>query len=229
MYKRQVVKLDYRKKDLTKFFSEYNSSVNSTQIIYNKAKKGDFFNLSLRPRVNTTSLSVKGPSSGFYDADFGKKSGFSFGVESEFVFPFNKNKWALLVEFDYQKFSGTSRYAVGHVSGGELLASIDYKYINIPLGVRHYFYLSEKSKIFANISYVASATLNSSMVLRKNDGSHFKTLWVEADANMAYGLGYKFNNKYSIEARVYTNRSVFNDSINSLYKNASIILGYTVF
>ena len=69
-----------------------------------------------------------------------------FGVETEFILAFNKNKWGVTIEPTYQYYKSEKKPS-------DVEAKLNYTSVEIPIGIRHYFYLSEKSKIFINASY----------------------------------------------------------------------------
>jgi len=117
------------------------------------------------------------------------------------------------------------------VSGGKLITIVDYNSIEIPIGLRHYFFLNQNSNIFTNIAYVFDLNLNSSIDFKRADDSNLRSLEIETQNNLAFGIGYKFNHKYSMEMRYQTSRKVLINyaSWNSDYKTLSIIFGYSIF
>jgi len=50
---------------------------------------------------------------------------------------------------------------------------------------------------------------------------------VKADAAFALGVGFRFKNKYSLEARYHTTRQLLNyDNVDSGYDSFAFIVGY---
>ena len=211
-----IKKIKYHKEDLTRFFVLYNQCMESTVINYHEKQKRDLFNFNLRLGLNSSSLSVTNQVSTFRNVDFGNKLRFSFGVEGEFILPFNNSKWAIVVEPTYQQFKSEQ------VSPNSM---VDYKSIEIPLGIRHYLFLNENSKIFINGSYVLDNVLNSKISYSNTD------IEITRSTNLAFGLGYKQNDKYSLEFRYHTSRNVLNSLVfyDSSYNTISLIFGYTLF
>jgi hypothetical protein len=117
------------------------------------------------------------------------------------------------------------------VSGGVLIASVDYSSIEVPLSLRHYFFLNNSSKIFINASYIFDLSSKSSIEFNRNDGSNLNSLEIETRNNLAMGIGYKQNDKYSLEVRYQTNREILGNYSfwSSEYKTLSIIFGYSLF
>lgn len=227
----KIENLDYKKSMLTNFFVEYNNCNNQEYVNYEEKQKRDLFNLTIRPRINNSSLTIQNFVSNSRNTDFENKISFGFGVEVEFILPFNKNKWAIAIEPTYQNFKAEKTTNVNNVSGGMLIANVDYSSIEVPIGLRHYFFLNNNSKIFINASYIFDLSSKSSIEFTRNDGSNLNSLEVETRNNLAMGIGYKHNDKYSLEVRFQTNREILGNYSfwSSRYKTLSIIFGYSLF
>lgn len=226
----RIEKINYSKTDLVKLFVKYNKCKSSDMINYEKDEPNLLVNLNLRPRLNNSSLNLKHYKSLYGDTNFENKLNFGLGIEAELILPFNKNKWAILVEPTYQSFNSELITETNNVSGGKLIAKINYQSLEIPIGFRHYFFLNEKSNIFINLSYAINFDLNSSLELSRADGSNLNVFEIDTSQNIAMGIGYKFKKKYNFELRYYTNRKILNNNLwSSNFKNTSIIFGYTLF
>jgi len=144
---------------------------------------------------------------------------FRAGIEAEFILPFNKNKWAIIVEPTYQ-------YYKSEIVGTTKVAKADYKSIEFPFGIRHYYFFNKNSKIFINGSVIFDFSFNSVI-----DLPYRKNLEVKPSPNLAFGLGYKYNDKYSLEIRSQSSREILDNYItwSSDYKTISIIFGYSIF
>ena len=225
-----IENLKYKKQSLVNFFEKYNTCNNLEYKVFDQSKK-DLFNLNIRPQIRNTSLAFQHDNTDNKDTDFGSKTGFAIGLEAEFILPYNKNKWAVIVEPTYQNFNVEKTSNVREVSGGILITSIKYSSIEIPLGLRHYFFLNNDSKIFLNASYIIDLGTNSIIEFERKDGSKLSPLEIETRPNAAFGLGYKHNDKYSLEIRYQTNRQFFGNDLSwtSDYKSIAVIFGYTIF
>ncbi|MCK5814341.1 MAG: tRNA modification GTPase [Flavobacteriaceae bacterium] len=228
----KVENLDYRRKELVRFFEEYNTCNTPEDINIKEKEKKDLFNLTIRPRLNSSSLTIQSPYD-YRDTDFGSKIGLNIGIEAEFILPFNKNKWAVIIEPTYyQNFNSEKTANVPNVSGGILIANVDYSSIKIPIGLRHYFFLNNNnnSKVFINFSYVVDIPLKNSIDFTRKDGSHLHSLETSAGRNFAMGIGYKQSDRYSLELR-YQNQDILAKyyTWSSDYKTLSIIFGYSLF
>lgn len=215
----KVENLSYQKNDIVDFFVEYNECNGEKNTNYEEKQKKDLFNLSIRPGFNNSSLSVQNSIYSSRDTDFDNEFGFRFGIEAEFIMPFNKNKWSLIIEPTYQYYKSEKETRNRNVKA-------DYKSIEIPVGIRHYFFLNENSKMFVNGSFIFDFSNNSIV-----DYSIGTDLEIKTRNNFAFGIGYKYNDKYSLELRYQTSREVLSDYIawSSDYNTFSVIFGYSFF
>tara|TARA_B110000093_G_scaffold157099_1_gene175191 strand:- start:2535 stop:3758 length:1224 start_codon:yes stop_codon:yes gene_type:complete len=227
----KIQSVDYKENDLVQFFTEYIECHKSKLINFEPKQKRDLFNLTIRPRINSSSLTIQNSVSNSRDTDFENKIGFGFGLEAEFILPFNKNKWAIAIEPTYQSFKFEKTTNVTNVSGGVLIVNVDYSSIEVPVSLRHYFFLNNSSKIFINASYLFGLSSKSSIEFNRNDGSNLNSLEIDLKNNLAMGIGYKQNDRYSLEVRYQTNREVLKNYYfwRSEYKTLSIIFGYSLF
>ncbi|MBN1989063.1 MAG: hypothetical protein JW783_06705 [Bacteroidales bacterium] len=226
-----ITKLSYERRSLKRIFIQYNSCNNYNYTNYEPKNKKDLFSLSLRPSISFSSLNIDNTTAKSFNTDFESKTTFRLGVETEFILPFNKNKWSIVIEPTYQYFKAENRTQVSYISGGELIKSINYQSIELPVGIRHYFFLSNYSKVFANISFISDFTLGSSSIdFKRNDGSTLNSLKIKPRKNFALGVGYKHKDRFSIEIRYQTRRDILGSYLSwySNYKTTSIIFGYSL-
>ena len=224
-------RLEYTSKDLEKLFIKYNECRSSDYTNFVPGKKRDWINLSLRAGINYSSLEINEFFSTVGDMDFGSSIGVRFGVETEFILPYNKNKWRIIVEPTYQSFNSEQSKATTGVPGGVLVSTVDYKSLEVPIGLRHCFYLNGQSKIFANVSYVFDFAFDSSIEFSKQDGSLLNGLDVSAKRNVAMGVGYNFKDRYGLEIRYYARRGILRrySRWSSDYRVLSMVLGYSFY
>jgi hypothetical protein len=229
--RQNVEYLRYSKREIEKLFLIYNQSAGSDYVNYESKQDKDLFHLSIRPGVNFSSLAIDDYLSSLRSADFGNNLNLRLGIEAEYIFPFNRNKWGLIIEPTYQSFKAKSIKEASTVVGGKILENVDYKSIEWPMGIRHYFFLNDKSKIFLNVSYnIDFFSLGSKIKITRNDGSVLYSLDINPNRNLVFGAGYKFKNKYSVELRYYTKREILRYVYwSSDYKTIAIMFGYTLF
>ncbi|MET3037447.1 tRNA modification GTPase [Chryseobacterium sp. NRRL B-14859] len=231
---KEIQNLNYRRSDLIKVFTQYNQCSNSQFVDYtikNNDEKRDFINLNIKAGVRSISAYTD-----FYNpyispnkVDFDNKAAFSIGLEVEAVLPFNKNKWAVFAEPTYQYYKSSKDFIINENTDSEKKATraIEYKSIEVPVGIRHYFFLNDKSKLFANAAVVFDIGMGNSVVTSEYDPKKIKS-----STNFAFGGGYKYNDKFILEFRVSTPRNLFTNSNTvgkSNYNSISLLLGYTLF
>ncbi len=217
-----IENVDFNKNELVRFFVKYNECTDQDFTNFEKKKKIDLIHLTIRPGFKTASLSVNNVGSIIPDVDFGNESGFRLGLEAEFTLPFYKNKWALIIEPTYQYFKSETEITAYFQPQN---VSIDYKSIELPLGLRHYMFLNDNSKIFLNAAFVVDFRKKTLI-----DYEMSSDIEIKSSGNFAFGIGYKYNNKYSVELRHQTSRDLLNYAgWRSNYIGTSIIVGYTLF
>ncbi len=221
--------LKYEKKDLVKIFTAYNQYQQARFKNYAPTLKKDVINVSLRPGVKSGRLVLQNATSYSSSTDFGAKLGIRLGIETEFILPYNNNKWSIILEPTYQQYKSEVTQESSNVSGGILISKVDCKSMELPLGVRHYFFLNNKSKLFTNLSLVMEINRNSYFELLRKDNPLLSAFKIQSRPNLALGFGYAHNNKYSMELRYGVSRNVLNSysQIDAKYKTISLIIGYT--
>lgn len=215
---KNVQNINYDESDLVDFFIKYNNCENAQSNVFKKDQKKSLFNLTIRPGIDLSSLELL-----YSGQNYDKQSsiiGFRFGIEAELVMPFHKNKWSVLLEPVYQSFKYDKE-----VYGQNML--VESKSITLPVGIRHYFFINNKSKVFVNGSYVMGISLDSKIDFDNGEDLEIKT----NKGNLAFGVGYNFKSKYSVEIRYLTNTDLIDGSTNweSNYNALSFILGYSIF
>jgi hypothetical protein len=224
--------LEYKKNDLVRFFTEYSECHNNDLVQFEPKQKRDLFNLTIRPRLNSSSLDIQNSISSSRNIDFGSKTGFGFGLEAEFILPFNKNKWAFAIEPTYQSFKSEKSTSTSIVSGGEILGEIEYSSVEVPISLRHYFFLDNTSKIFVDASLILDLSSKSLITFKRADGSSLNNdLEIDSRSNLAFGIGYKLHDKYSLQMRYQASRELLGDYAlwDGDFTTLSIILGYSIF
>lgn len=212
-----VKNLDYKKTELLNFFLKYNNCKEIEFTNFEDKVKPDLFNLNIRPGINSSSLSINNNVLfSTASTDYGNALTFRTGLEFEFILGFNKNKWAIIIEPTYQYFK-----AEGPNDTNSRNTDADYQSVELPIGLRHYFFLNDNSKCFVNTSVIYDFVFNSSV----------RNLEVKSDINMAFGIGYNYKKRYSLELRYQNRRDLLTSfpSWNSDYQTTSLIFGYTLF
>ena len=221
--------LKYDRKALTSFFVKCNQSSNVDFIDYVLLSRIKTFNLTLRTRLNNSSLKMNYGQDFLGNIDLGNKMGFGFGIEAEIVLPFRKGRWTIPIEPTYQSFK-TEKSIINRF-GATIIMDVNYQSIELPLGARRYFFLNEKSKVFINGFLVLDFNiLESSITAKTTAGFSLNTLKPQALANVALGAGYKYNDRYSVELRYLSNRNLAlrNPFLDTYYETLSAVIGFTL-
>lgn len=227
----KIRNLDYKSNILIGFFKEYNNCKNS-EIVEFTGKGKTVFHLSIRPRMNSTSMRYVNRTDKSLDIPFENKTGFSAGIEIEMLLPFNKGKWAIYAEPSFISYKSDETVEYKKVSGGILDVHAQYSALELGVGGRHYMYLSPESKLFLGFTYLMDFGVGENYLeRRRNDGSLFERIDIEGvKYRFGFSAGYKLMDKFSIELRAETKEKVYFSTYKDInYNNFSVILGYSFF
>ncbi len=219
--------LNYTIKSLKEFFKKYYECVNSDYITYESDAKRDVFNLNIRPGINYNNLEMNSSSK----INFKNIYVASIGAELEYILPYNKNKWSLLVETTGQMYNSESTNNDSYTFDGILISELDYKSIELSLGFRYYMFLNKHSKLFTNLSYNFDLVNHSSIEFFRSNGTSIQKLDSFARRYVALGAGYKLNEHWSAEFRYKLSNNILSDYLGwkAQYNTLSLTLGYTLF
>ncbi|WP_156950099.1 porin family protein [Maribacter antarcticus] len=219
----------YIKKSLQKIVKEYNTCVGQESSNVEKKREKTKFNLNLRPRMNYSSTMTPGPPFASANLTMNQKQSFGFGIETEIILPINKNKWSIIAEAAYQEFSNQNIFETSNVSGGIVNSTLAYSSIEIPLGVRHYMFLSKNSKLFINMAYTMDFTIKTEFEFTRADETVLRSGDFRTFGSFSGGFGYKYLDKFSLEFRLLTlsHRTIL--FADSEFNSYSVIFGYTLF
>jgi hypothetical protein len=220
----------YNKNSLEQFFQKYNECSNYNYENYEKRKKRNQFNLTIKTGLNSNNLLIHNSNVNSSKIDFGNQLTLSLGVEVEYILPFRKNTWSLVVETNYQYFKTEKNLENSNLAYGIIFSNVNFKSLEFPLGIRHYFYLNGTSKIFINASLIFDYTFNSSIGFRRSDSVLPLPLKIKPINNFAFGIGYKYNKKYIFEIIYQTKQELLSDYHywQSDYKTLSFVFGYSI-
>lgn len=205
-----IKRLDYNIEDLTNIFKKYNSCVSGDiEADYDEKTNKDIFNFRVKVGIGSATLDIETSS---LNKKFDNEFMYRFGGELEVLLPFNNDKWALLIEPSYQTYTYEEDTGLG----------LDYKTIEIPFGIRHYFYLNDDSKIFINAFYA--------LIFQKDSSFSMPNLELDMSNGQSVGIGYSFK-KLSLEGRYEFSRDLLRNYhyMNADYNQIALILGYQIF
>ncbi|HMG83939.1 MAG TPA: outer membrane beta-barrel protein [Ferruginibacter sp.] len=208
----------YKKADLLKIFNTYNGDDQQLNIVYVPKKiKRDIFDITLRAGLDFSFLNLKNQYLG--EVGMGSQTNFRMGIEAEYILPFNKNKWSIIFEPTFNQYNKTLVSTYG-------TTSIAYQGIEFPIGIRYYLFLNDRSKFFINAALGYTVRFNSNTEILSDTLGN-----ANSNFNLILGLGYKYNNRFAIEAR-YDGAEDLISRDNYWYSQSntfSFIIGYTIF
>jgi len=211
---------DYCQGDLERYFKKYNECMGDSFIFYDRKKNRAKFNLRITPGINYSSFSMftYSHSTTYRRIDFDGQTNFRLGLEAECILPFYKNKFGITLEPTYQYFNA-QKVTESNV------AEINYRSLELAVGIRYYLLLNEKTKIFIDglINSFASSNLNSNVDLDHS------TLKMNQKTNLALGGGIDYK-RISVELRYYSFQRILDANYNwtSDYNKISFIIGYNL-
>ena len=112
--------------------------------------------------------------------DYNTNNNFSFGVELEVRLPFDQNNWSVFISPNYQNVSeivGRKSFSEPNVANFDIMSSLSYSFIQIPIGFRHYFDVNDKLEIYAHLAYAQN------IVLDFDQSTQVESVTPESEAN----------------------------------------------
>lgn len=220
---KNVAKTKYKATSLAKLVIRYNKCANTDFTVFDTHKKEASVKFTIRPGVTLSSLELTNSVSDLEGGDFGKTTGLRLGIEIEYKLPFHKRRWSIVIEPTYQYLKTEKDVQLNSIPRK---LELDYRSVEMPIGIRHYIFLNEKSALFVNGSYIIELDPKS-----KFDFDSGTDLGINSDNNFALGIGYKFKNKYSIELRHQTKQNISKiySFWSTKFSTSSIVLGYTLY
>ncbi|MEM1340491.1 MAG: outer membrane beta-barrel protein [Bacteroidota bacterium] len=220
----RIARIGYTPKDLVSYFVAYNEDRQQPYENYferNTTKKVKL-HLSLRLGATGQSFVVDRPNRFTQDTDFGSTIGFRGGIELESILPFNKDKWAFFIGANYKNFDAETSF---DQEGVERNGATNFEVFDIPVGVRHYFFLNSTSKIFLNGSFNTVFIPASTVELQTRSD-----LMVGKTTGFAFGLGYNFDNTLGVEFRYNSYQDILEfTERTSTFQGISVVAFYQIF
>ena len=220
---------NYNKKDFVKLFTVYNNCKTGTSSSFTEEENKDTFHLSVKAGVRFSSLTMET----FVvnrSIDFGNNTGLTLGLEAEYIMPFFRNKWAFIAAPTYQSYEADAVFPEERYEDGSI--SVTYHSVELPLGVRHYFFLNDENKIFLNGSVTIDLLVGENGFKVNATADTYDEIEISTNTatNLSFGGGYSYKN-FSLEARYNLGRSLTGKSlsIGSTYNSFDLVFGYRFF
>lgn len=195
--------LSYNKKALVNYFIRFLECKNAGYVVYEGAqtKKGIF---RIKPGVHYTSMqfSIEEFSDALPNILFSPENSWSFGIEAEYILPYNKYKWGLFAESNFYAYQ-TDQVLVQPNQPTYENNGVDYKTIEFPMGVTHYMNLNKHHRLFVRTAFVPHIILKDSYIaFGGTNRSEFSP-----SSRVLFGGGYNYK-RISLEFRYYTNQNL---------------------
>jgi hypothetical protein len=236
MNREKIYKTSYTETSLVKYFKEYNECSDSEYVTYKSSKKTKT-NIKALIAGNFSSLELSNNNRSLYSKNFDNKTTLGAGLELELVFPYNNNKWAAFIETSFNTYKNNA--VLTDDKGFSLYekqdVTVQYNYIQLAPGLRHYFYLNENSKISIDAIYnikmgvgdnkVEYSREDESLVIYRNLKMTNSMLY-----NFAFGVNYSYK-KYTLGIRTYSKSNVLDrttDITFAKYSNLSFLFKYSI-
>ncbi|WP_396210438.1 hypothetical protein [Flavobacterium sp.] len=233
-----IRKLNYRRQELIEYISNYNKCKNSDYVYYGTNQTKFKFNFKILAGVNFYSMESKLTFVSREDRPLNNKSSSVnaiFGFETELLLPFNHNKWSVFLAPNYQiqnqELSEMKTNLYGGYNGIVEMKD-DYSYIELPIGIRKYFYLNNKSKISIDMAYGFIAYLRKTNDRAFDPELEYATPLIVSENTkdstpmfIRVGLGYNYNDRYCFSLNYTPIKTLSQSEINSF----SILASYKLF
>jgi hypothetical protein len=218
--------IQYRKKDLENIFIQYNKCVQSSLLLYTPTKKKDWLHFSVRPGLSYQSFKVNNSVNVNKSTSFSSQVGFRLGLEMEFVLPYNKNKWRILFEPTLRNYKADDNEV-----NLNRVAEVKYNSIEMPVGLRHLFYINTTNSFFVNALFAYDLPFNSTINFYDASNNVVDDLEIAGRTNFMVGAGYNWANKFSVELRYSTPRNILGNVVywRSTHQGISVLAGYRLF
>lgn len=214
-------RLNYNLEALTKLVIKYNTTKGAVVDNTEKHNKTKFaLKVTIGAYIASLETKLEVPQNFNDDHTFSNKVIFSGGLEAEYTLPFNNNKWSVFVNPEYSAYENNELKPV--TPGDNQLTGWNAKFafVTVPVGVRYYMFLNQKSRIFVNAAYVMAFKAGNATLRNR-----FTVYDVSGAGNFLFGAGYSYNGKYGIEFRCNTSRDLMETVYRSAkYTSAGVVL-----
>lgn len=227
-----VEKLRYSEISLKKYFIDYNECIGAEINFLDKKQKVkplNYISFSLKGGVEFGSTKVVNAFRENLNTDLGSNESFRFGVEAEVILPLLDKQFTFFSDPSYRSISFSLSIPDERLTGN--LKNVNYKYssLEIPLGIRYYYYINEATQIFLNFAYVFDNVFDDSSVeFSRADGTNLGGFTnLKSNQSQYFGAGVRAFDRFSGELRIYANKNI---GPNIEYSNSiTLVFGYKVF
>lgn len=222
---KSIIALKYNNNDLIDYFIKTNNCISGkteTKAISEKRKFETNFKVNLL--LNSVSQNITIPYLNI-NSTSEKINNFSFGFETEIILPYNNKNWSVV--FDPSYITYKERITTNFVYLNKNRSYINENNIllfRLPLGIRRYFTLNKKSKIYTNLAVSVNISNNNINSLYEEDGGF-------TSYNFVAGLGYQYK-KYNVELKLNNKTLTYANPLTGKeisLNHIALKLGYRLF
>jgi hypothetical protein len=198
-------RISYTKKDLVRYFENYYKCKNENYASFSsvQVRKGK---LLLKPGVtfNSIGFAIQNTNETAPTINFSKVTSFGFGLETEYVFPFNRYKWSLFVEANWLTYK-SNNVTVGGEVNPPLYAgyAVELATIELPIGIKYNMNLDKNNRLFVKTAFVPYSIMSESYISFTDSYNEKFT----SSSHLLFGIGYNYRS-LSMECRYYTPTNV---------------------
>ncbi len=216
--------IKYRKKEIVRLFVDNNKCSNSTYNKYNYTNDRRIV-IALKSGVSTTFLmldnSTELPIQRDYSSEISFEPNILIGFELELGSGFNNGAWSLLINPMYQQ------YNLNAVSSSNYNYDIDFKAIQIHLGLRRYLFINQNPIAYLEGYYIYGIAFNSSFDVIDLNGN----LWeyrAGPSPNLKLGLGVKPFHRVGIDVNYNFRHSLYSKTASWVNDYRAIYMGVRI-
>jgi hypothetical protein len=215
--------LKFNKNELITYFEDYNNCVGAPSTKTDLVKNKGIFSLSFSAGVAYSTMSVSKAYHSYTNVDFGGKLTPLFFSELEYIMPFNNNKWGIVVSPIYQAYSA-------EIVTDTKELTVDFSSVDLAVGLKHYFYLNNDSKLFAGcyLNSLLTNCFDSKIGYKVSTSKDLSYIDIERfKINLIFGAGFEYK-RACVELRYFTNQDLllFHPTWDSSYKKMTVTIGY---
>lgn len=228
-----VRKIRYEQSQLIKLFEKHNQSGQKTALTYHRKPTEKPFAFKILAGAGLSSLELETPHLNYNqtagDVRTDTEVTFRLGLEAEYKLPFNKNKWRIFIAPSYSKFETDYAFFARDLYGDGVpnQVEVSFSLFEIPIGIRHYFYLNEVSKFFVDAAYSINIFNNPEILYNAGSnpvsfGSYYNS------RTLTFGFGYSYK-KWSAAINLGPAKKFFGDAYYHGYRSTNVMLSYELF
>ena len=220
----ELKKVSYTKQSLVKYFISYHKCKEADYVVPKSAEinKG-IFKFKLGVNANNIKMSAQDLNN-VLKINFLPENSIGFGAEAEYVLPFNNYKLSLFAESNY--YSYYADYSDNALNSSHDGYVIDYKTIEVPIGINYYMNINQHHRLFVRGAFVPHYILGQSYI-SFNAPAHWP---LAPSSRMFVGAGYNYR-RIGLEFRFYTTQNITMNTYNagSNLSQTSLRVWYTLF